>query len=456
MYIMEFRGQSAQDFFVLSCLQKKRNGTYLEIGSNDPININNTYDLETKYGWKGFMVEYDNSFLEKYRVHRPNSYWIMNDATRVDFLSEFQRVQFPTNIDYLQIDLEVTNRSTIQTLENLNAQVMDTYKFATVTFEHDIYRGNHYNTRARSREIFTSRGYVRVFSDVKNGGNSFEDWYVHPDLVDMTFIGLITTETPMDYSDIVKRIKTTQTENINYTNYINYISTISKRGDLTTFKSNPHFTWVLEHVSADYGQSYLTQLKTKTSLSQNVIHAFCSLNDGLGSPTKVNYDGLVVSPTSLRYLYHAHLILTHLKTLSLPSIDIVEVGGGYGGLCIALHFLSSIYGLTLNSYTIVDLLTVTALQSLYISSTMPTIRVQTIDAATFGSTIETKNMFLISNYCFSELAGSYQANYIRTLFPKVSHGFMAWNAIPLYNFGFSVREEEEVPKTGAHNRILYF
>jgi hypothetical protein len=145
-----------------------------------------------------------------------------------------------------------------------------------------------------------------------------------------------------------------------------------------------------------------------------------------------------------------------LKSLSLPSIDIVEVGGGYGGLCMALHFLSNMYGLTLNSYTIIDLLTVTKLQSLYISSTMPTIKVQTVDAATFGSTIETKNLYLISNYCFSELTRSYQENYIHTLFPKVSHGFMAWNAIPLYNFGFPVQEEEEVPKTGAHNQILYF
>ena len=86
---MDYRGQSGQDFFVLYCLQKKRNGTYLEIGSNDPIHINNTYSLEKDYGWKGFMVEYDPSFLNKYQTHRPNSYWIMKDATTVDFLSEF-------------------------------------------------------------------------------------------------------------------------------------------------------------------------------------------------------------------------------------------------------------------------------------------------------------------------------------------------------------------------------
>lgn len=452
---MDYRGQSGQDFFVLYCLQKKRNGTYLEIGSNDPIHINNTYSLEKDYGWKGFMVEYDPSFLNKYQTHRPNSYWIMKDATTVDFLSEFKRVDFPNHIDYLQIDLEVTNRSTIQTLENLNNQVMDTYKFATVTFEHDIYRGNHYNTRARSREIFENRGYVRVFSDVKNGGNSFEDWYVHPDLVNMSYIHFITSGTPMEYVDIIKRIKQHDSDNVNYNAYIQYIDDVCKRGDLSVFKSNPSYKWVLEHVTPAQGQTYLSQLK-KTSISEQKIRFFCALNDSLGNPDKATMEGIIASPTSLRYLYHAHLILTHLQSLGMPSIDIVEVGGGYGGLCAAIHYLSQSYSLGINSYTIVDLLSITKLQTLYLSTVMPTIRVSTVDASTFGAPIHTSNMFLISNYCFSELSKDYQAKYISTLFPKVSHGFMAWNAIPLYNFGFTVTQAEEIPKTGEFNTLLYF
>ena len=35
----------------------------------------------------------------------------------------------PLKIDYLQIDLEVNNRSTLTTLELLDAQVFDNYKF---------------------------------------------------------------------------------------------------------------------------------------------------------------------------------------------------------------------------------------------------------------------------------------------------------------------------------------
>jgi len=45
--------QVYQDMFVLSMLDGKKNGTYLEIGASDPIVDNNTYLLETEFGWKG-------------------------------------------------------------------------------------------------------------------------------------------------------------------------------------------------------------------------------------------------------------------------------------------------------------------------------------------------------------------------------------------------------------------
>ena len=38
--------QAAQDLFVLKVLNYRSNGIFLEIGSNDPIRINNTYLLE--------------------------------------------------------------------------------------------------------------------------------------------------------------------------------------------------------------------------------------------------------------------------------------------------------------------------------------------------------------------------------------------------------------------------
>jgi hypothetical protein len=198
--------QSGQDKFILSVLKNKKNGYFLEIGSNDPIVINNTYILEKDYNWKGIMVEYDDSFENSYKITRPNSYHVIKDATQVDYIHLFKKYNIPNDLDYLQIDLEVVNSSTIDTLKLLNNTIFTSYKFAVVTFEHDIYRGDFFNTREESRKIFNNNGYILVFGDVKNFGNSFEDWYVHPSLVDMDYINKIKTNESLDWTEIIEKL----------------------------------------------------------------------------------------------------------------------------------------------------------------------------------------------------------------------------------------------------------
>jgi hypothetical protein len=178
----------------------------LEIGTNHPININNSYILEKTYGWTGLMVEYDRAYEKLYTQHRSSPY-VIQDARTVDYSGLFKKYQFPVSIDYLQIDLEVNNGSTINTLKRLEATVFPTYTFSVVTFEHDIYTGDHFDTRNTSRLIFERNGYVRVFSDVKNQGNAYEDWYVYPANVDMDYVNSIKVGTPMEYTDIVKLLR---------------------------------------------------------------------------------------------------------------------------------------------------------------------------------------------------------------------------------------------------------
>ena len=185
---MEYRGQAEQDRFVLNVLKFKKNGYFLEVGSWDAVWINNTFVLETEYDWRGIMVEYTQDFLSQYQKFRPNSIHVMDDARQVDYKKLFNDHNVPLDLDYLQIDLDVGNGSTLQALKKVNDEVMDKHRFATVTFEHDIYLSNHFDTRVESREIFDTRGYVRVFSDIKNDNNPYEDWYVHPSLVDMDYI----------------------------------------------------------------------------------------------------------------------------------------------------------------------------------------------------------------------------------------------------------------------------
>ena len=199
--------QSSQDLFVSLITKQKQNGYFLEIGSNHPINHNNTYKLEKDYNWKGIMVEYDRTFESMYPGIRPNSNYEINDARVVNYMNLLNKNNAPINIDYLQIDLDVDNRSTLDTLLLLNNTIFDTYKFATITFEHDIYRGNYFDTQTISRQIFQDRGYILLFPDVKlyweNGFKSYEDWYVHPDLVDMNLINKVKTEESLIHTEII-------------------------------------------------------------------------------------------------------------------------------------------------------------------------------------------------------------------------------------------------------------
>jgi FkbM family methyltransferase len=204
--------QASQDIFVTNVLKHKKNGYFVEIGTNDPIEGNNTYILENNYEFKGLLVEYESFYENSYKQHRPNSIYIIDDARNINYKKVLDDNKFPKNIDYLQIDLDVDNKSTLDTLILLDNTVFDTYKFATITFEHDIYRGNYFNTREISREIFKKRGYLLVFPDIctdqgciGTGWQPFEDWYVHPDLVDMNFINIIKTDKSLR-NDHIKNI----------------------------------------------------------------------------------------------------------------------------------------------------------------------------------------------------------------------------------------------------------
>lgn len=184
--------QANQDTLVLLLTNHKKNGWYVEIGANHPIQLSNTFFLEKEYCWRGLMVEICDTFLQDYKIHRPLAFHMIKDATQVDY--EQILGQFPHHIDYLQIDLDVDNRSTLDTLELLERTVFDKHVFGVVTFEHDIYRGEFFNTRAQSRNIFEKHGYIRIFSDVcvnvfsTTDWQPFEDWYAHPLLIDPELI----------------------------------------------------------------------------------------------------------------------------------------------------------------------------------------------------------------------------------------------------------------------------
>ena len=90
--------QALQDVFVLSVLDGKRNGTYLEIGGDDGIAINNTYILETEYDWTGLAFEWLEPGWNRYISQRKNP-CLREDATKADYSKLLKDYKFPSQID---------------------------------------------------------------------------------------------------------------------------------------------------------------------------------------------------------------------------------------------------------------------------------------------------------------------------------------------------------------------
>lgn len=176
--------EAYQDMFVLSMLNGKKNGTYLEIGAGDPFYGNNTALLETKFGWKGIALDIDENFVTAHTQQR-NHTCLLNDALEVDYKKLLNLRNMPTNIDYLQLDCDPPEI----TYKILSKIPFETHKFAVITYEHDYYCDETKSFRDKSRKYLQSFGYQLVVDNISpDDEKPFEDWWVHPDLIDNTII----------------------------------------------------------------------------------------------------------------------------------------------------------------------------------------------------------------------------------------------------------------------------
>jgi len=167
--------QCYQDIFVLSMLNGKKNGKYLEIGCADPFYGNNTALLEKEFEWTGISIDIDQSMVDKFALERKNKV-IQSDATKINY-SEL--LGDTLNWDYLQIDCDPPTVS----YDVLTKIPFHTHKFAVITFEHDHYADDTQSIREKSRKYLKSFGYELMVNDISPDDYSpYEDWWIYPQL----------------------------------------------------------------------------------------------------------------------------------------------------------------------------------------------------------------------------------------------------------------------------------
>lgn len=203
-YFPHSTAQSRQDVFVLSQLNFKRGGFFVEFGATNGITHSNTYLLEKEFGWTGILAEPALCWHEALTRNRKvaidtQCVWKESKQTvpfyetdaadlstialyRDDDLHKTKRMhgrrydvptislqdllikhKAPILIDYLSLDTEGSE------FEILNSFDFDRHRFRIITCEH-----NFTPARDKIHSLLSRNGYTRILERVSKQ----DDWYI--------------------------------------------------------------------------------------------------------------------------------------------------------------------------------------------------------------------------------------------------------------------------------------
>lgn len=198
------KSQYRQDLFVLSQLNFKRNGYFVEFGATNGVALSNTHLLEKEFSWTGILAEparcwhqdlkrNRSAHLEFGGVWRESGLTLpfneveyaelstilaysqadryahvrsRGEAYDVDTISLndlLEKFDAPKNIDYLSIDTEGSEYAILESFD------FERRRFSVITCEH-----NFTPEREKIYELLTRKGYERKYESL----SQFDDWYV--------------------------------------------------------------------------------------------------------------------------------------------------------------------------------------------------------------------------------------------------------------------------------------
>ena len=204
-YWHKSKSQYRQDLFVLSVLNFKRNGYFVEFGAANGVDLSNTYLMEKEFGWTGILAEPANCWHPSLRANRASNIekdCVWTDSNMIlkfnevdigelstidsynnkdihykdrkngkrydvktislnDLLSKYDA---PKQIDYLSIDTEGSE------FEILNNFDFSKHQFSVITCEH-----NFTPMREKIFQLLSNNGYIRKCQDISH----FDDWYIY-------------------------------------------------------------------------------------------------------------------------------------------------------------------------------------------------------------------------------------------------------------------------------------
>ena len=223
------------------------------------------------------------------------------------------------------------------------------------------------------------------------------------------------------------------------------------------FKQDSRYKVILEHISKEESDLFISEMKNVDSLTKKQLKEFRE-NDLYGNPELYEYEFFGnMSPSTIRYIKNTLDIFNFVGNKDIKNI--VEIGGGYGGLCKTMNVIFDY-----DNYVLLDLPEAKKLSKKYtdkfskLNGKVLQLSLDELD--------EIENIDLvISNYAFSECSYSAQMKYYDDVISNSEYFYMVYNNITPDNmnsnnfFDFASRKfdivtEQEVRP--SHTNYIYY
>jgi FkbM family methyltransferase len=189
---------------VLSELEFKTGGFFVEFGAANGVDLSNTYLLEKNFGWRGILAEPGRAWyadLKKNRTGQIDTRCVWKESNSILTFNETDYGEYSTIDSFSSLDIHAADRETGQrysvetislidllgqygaprTIDYLSIDTegseydilssfdFSKYEFRVITCEH-----NFTPLREKLHLLLTEKGYVRKLQSASH----FDDWYV--------------------------------------------------------------------------------------------------------------------------------------------------------------------------------------------------------------------------------------------------------------------------------------
>ena len=179
----------------------------------------------------------------------------------------------------------------------------------------------------------------------------------------------------------------------------------------TTFRQDPIITQVMEFHYQEIGQKYLDAIKRDNPELIKYLNRFNS-SERFGSPLAYKYEGVMISPSTLRYVKVMSDLIKYFGDIN--RFKIAEIGSAYGGQCKIIKDIFNV------EYHCIDLFEVNLLAQKFLDKTGK----NNIRFSTWDQLVKENYDLVISVGAFTEMNREIQDYYNEMIIKGSKQGYI--------------------------------